>query len=94
MREMYSDSDDTPTAGLRAIFQGARSFGLSEEDAWRTVDDVLHYLGTDATVADYLDELTGAMARGILSTARQQTAPGEPGSASQEPRVPSEQEVL
>jgi glutathione S-transferase len=50
------NSDDTPMAGLQAIFQGARSFGLSEEDAWRTVDGLLLAVGTEATVAEYLDE--------------------------------------
>jgi hypothetical protein len=93
MREMYS-YDDTPMAGLQAIFEGARSFGLSEEDAWRTADDVLYALGTDVTVAEYLEVLSGALARGILDTARQ-TAPSERRRTSEEePRVPSEQEVL
>jgi hypothetical protein len=91
MREMYSD-DDTPIAGLQAIFAGARSFGLSEEDAWRMADDVLYALGTDVTVAEYLDVLTGALARGIVETVRQ-TSPGERAS-EKVPRVPSEQEVL
>jgi hypothetical protein len=96
MREMYFYSDDdTPTAGLQAIFEGARMFGLSDEDAWRTLDDVLYAVGTDATVAEYLDELTGALARGILTTARHQTAPSERRTATpEEPRVPSEQEIL
>jgi hypothetical protein len=91
---MYSYDDDTPMAGLQAIFQGARSFGLSEEDAWRMADDVLYALGTDVTVAEYLEVLTGALARGILDTARQ-TPPSERRRAPEkEPRVPSEQEVL
>jgi hypothetical protein len=84
--------DDTPIAGLQAIFEGARSFGLSEEDAWRTADDVLYALGTDVTVAEYLEVLTGALARGIVDTVRQ-TAPSE-RALEKEPRVASEQEVL
>ena len=84
--------DDTPIAGLQAIFEGARSFGLSEEDAWRTADDVLYALGTDVTVAEYLEVLTGALARGIIDTVRQ-TAPRE-RAPEKEPRVASEQEVL
>jgi hypothetical protein len=90
MREMYSDN--TPITRLQAIFEGAKSFGLSEEDAWRTLDEVLLEVGPDATVSEYLDELTGAMARGILSTARQ-TAPKQRPSVPEEPRVASE-EVL
>jgi hypothetical protein len=91
MREMYSD-DDTPIAGLEAIFEGARSFGLSEEAAWRTADDVLYAVGPDATVSEYLDELTGAMARRILATARQ-TAPKERRSEPEQPPVASEPEI-
>jgi hypothetical protein len=88
MREM--NSDDTPMAGLQAIFQGARSFGLSEDDAWRTVDGVLLAVGTEATVSQYLDELTGAMARRIVSTA-QHAASKERRTAPEEPQVPSEE---
>jgi hypothetical protein len=88
MREM--NSDDTPMAGLQAIFQGARSFGLSEEDAWRTVDGVLLAVGTEATVAEYLDELTAALARRIVSTAKH-NASKERCTASEEPQVPSEE---
>jgi ABC-type nitrate/sulfonate/bicarbonate transport system ATPase subunit len=91
MRDMYSD--DTPMAGLQAIFEGAKSFGLSEEDFWRTVDDSLHEVGMDATVSEYLDELTGAMARRILATARQ-TASKEQRTEPEEPPVASEQEIL
>jgi hypothetical protein len=89
MREMYS-ADDIPIAGLRAIFEGARSFGLSEEEAWRTADGVLYAVGTEATVSEYLEQLTGALARGIVSTARQ-TAPKERPTAPDEPQVPSEE---
>lgn len=92
MREMYSD-DDTPIAGLQAIFEGARTFGLSEEEAWRTADDVLYEVGTEATVSEYLEQLTEALARGILATARE-TASNERRSAPEEPRLASEQEVL
>ena len=88
MREM--NSDDTPMAGLQAIFQGARSFGLSEEDAWRTVDGVLLAVGTEATVAEYLDELTAALARSIVSTAKH-NASQERCTASEGPQVPSEE---
>jgi hypothetical protein len=88
MREMYS-YDDTPTAGLQAIFEGARSFGLSEEHAWRTADDVLYALGTDVTVAEYLEVFTGALARGIVDTA-QHTASKERRPAPEQPQVPSE----
>jgi hypothetical protein len=89
MGEMYSD-DDTPTAGLQAIFEGAQSFGLSEEETWRTADGVLYAVGTEATVSEYLEVLTGALARGIVATARQ-TASNEPRTVIEEPQVPSEE---
>jgi hypothetical protein len=89
MREMYPD-DDTPVAGLQAIFDGAKSFGLSDEEAWRTVDGVLLAVGTEATLAEYLDRLTGALARRIVSTARH-TASKERGVAPEEQQVPSEE---
>jgi hypothetical protein len=92
MREMYFHSDDdTPMAGLHAIFQGARSFGLSDEEVWWALDDCLLQVGTEATVAEYLDELTGVLAQRALSKARR-TVPKEPSRApSEEPRVPSEE---
>jgi hypothetical protein len=89
MREIYSD-DDTPLVGLQAIFEGARSFGLSEEEAWRTADDVLYALGTDVTVAEYLEVLTGALARRVVSAARH-TGPKERRTATEELQVPSEE---
>jgi hypothetical protein len=88
MREMYSD--DTPIPPLQAIFEGARSFGLSEQEAWRAVDDSLHEVGSDATVAEYLDELTAELARRILSRERH-TPAKERRSAPEERRVPSEE---
>jgi hypothetical protein len=89
MREMDS-YDDTPIAGLQAIFAGARTFGLSEEEAWRTADDVLYAMGPDVTVSEYLHQLTGALARAIVSTARQ-TASKERPTAPEQPQVPSEE---
>ena len=86
---MYSDN--TPIAGLQAVFEGAKSFGLTEEEVWWTLDDCLLEVGTEVTVAEYLDELTGVLARRALSKARR-TAPKEPSSAPrEEPRVPSEE---
>lgn len=62
---MYSDH--TPIPPLRAIFDGAKEFGLTEDEAWRTVEDSLHEVGRGATISEYLDELTAALAQHILS---------------------------
>jgi hypothetical protein len=60
---------------LRAIFDGARHFGLTDEEAWLAFDAALAEVGVDATVEDYLDELTGELARRILGKHR--SAPSE-----------------
>jgi hypothetical protein len=55
---------------LRAIFDLARQFGLSEDEVWRAIDDVVVSVGREATVAEYLDELSGALASRILTKQR------------------------
>ena len=56
---------------LRAIFEGAKDFGLTEDEAWRAVDESLYEVGRSATISEYLDELTEALAQRILSKQRQ-----------------------
>jgi hypothetical protein len=51
---------------LQSMFQSARCFGLSDAAAWAAVDEAFAALGADATVADCLDEVAGALARQIL----------------------------
>ena len=65
---MYSDHPPSPL--LQAIFEGAKRFGLTEEEAWWAVDECLHEVGRDATISEYLDELTAALAQRILSKQR------------------------
>jgi hypothetical protein len=55
---------------LQSMFDSARRFGLSEEAAWRAVDDALLAVGTAAPVSEYLDELAGVLARRILVSER------------------------
>jgi hypothetical protein len=86
---MYSD--DIPMAGFQAILEGARGFGLSEDEAWRALDDVLLTVGTEAMVTDYLDELTGALARRIVSAARHTASNERRAAPEQAPHVPSEE---
>jgi hypothetical protein len=68
MEEM--DSEYTTMPPLQAIFDGAKRFGLTDEEVWRTVNESLYQVGRDATVPEYLDELTEALARRILSKER------------------------
>jgi hypothetical protein len=75
------DGDHYAIPPLHAIFDGARRFGLSDEEVWGTFDDCLDEAGADATVFEYLSELTGELARRILQ--KQRRSPAAPG------RVPS-----
>jgi hypothetical protein len=65
---MDSGYDATPP--LQAVFDGAKRFGLSDQEVWRAFDDCLDETGSDASVAEYLDELTGELARRILCKQR------------------------
>jgi hypothetical protein len=68
-------SDDA-VPSLHAILDGAKSFGLSDAEAWGAIDRCLSEAGDYATVSEYLEELTDALAREILAKQR-----GEPRSA-------------
>jgi hypothetical protein len=61
--------NEVPTT-LQAIFQSARRFGLSEEEAWRALDETLLLVGGDATVSEYVDELATTLARRIIVSER------------------------
>ena len=67
--------DDTAVPSLQAIFDGAKCFGLTDDEAWLTVDECLGELGGDATVNEFVDELTGALARGVLAKQRGEPQP-------------------
>jgi hypothetical protein len=61
---------------LRAVFESARQFGLSDADVLQTLDEVLGTVGEDAPVSTYLDELSGALARCILVRERERSRRG------------------
>ena len=66
------DFDRATITPLQSVFDSARSFGLSVEEVIRTFDQAFWIVGEDGCVADYLEELNGALARRIL--AKQRTA--------------------
>jgi hypothetical protein len=68
---------------LRAIFDGAKRFGLTDEQVWQTLDDSLEEAGPDATMSEYVDTLTAELARRILRAQR--------GSPLEQPRVASQE---
>jgi hypothetical protein len=55
---------------LHRIFDGARCFGLGDDEIWRAVEETLYAALDEATVAEWLDGLTGALALRILSKQR------------------------
>ena len=64
MAEMDYDYPAAPT--LQEIFEGAKGFGLRDEEIWRTVSEAQRWAGPEATVPEYLDELAGALAQRIV----------------------------
>jgi hypothetical protein len=65
---MTSDRQSLPS--LRAVFDAARTFGLTDEEAWRAVDDAVWSVGADGTLGDCLEELAAALASDILDKQR------------------------
>jgi hypothetical protein len=83
------DSQYIAMPSLEAIFEGARHFGLTHREVWRTVDECLEAMDQDATVAEYIDELTGALARRVLAKERRVPSTQRRVPATR-PRVPSQ----
>jgi hypothetical protein len=64
------DDGDYPMPRLEAVFDGARRFGLTDAEVWQAFDESLADAGPDATVSDYIHELTGELAQRILRKQR------------------------
>ena len=64
------DTGSAVTAPLRASFNAARRFGLSDDEVWHTVDEVVSRAGLHATVGECLEEITATLAREILAKER------------------------
>lgn len=64
MAEMDYDYPSAPT--LQEIFEGAKDFGLRDDEIWRTVNEAQQWAGASATIPEYLDELAGALAHRIV----------------------------
>jgi hypothetical protein len=74
-------ASEIPSITVQSILQSARRFGLSEAAAWGAMDDALLAVGTDATVAEYFDELAGRLARRILLSERKASRTAGTGKA-------------
>jgi hypothetical protein len=69
MREM--DRGQATMSPLHEITNAATEFGLSSDEILGAMNDALRLTGTDVSVTDYLDELSGTLARRILAKQRQ-----------------------
>ena len=65
---MTPDRESLPS--LRAVFDAAKQFGLTDDEAWSAVDDAVWIVGADGTLGEYVDELTAVLASGILDKQR------------------------
>ena len=64
------ESNRSAVAPIQAVFQSAKQFGLDEGAVMETFDQALWIVGEDATMGEYLDELSAALARRILDQDR------------------------
>jgi hypothetical protein len=70
------DSNSITATSLKTVFESARQFGLSDEDVLQTLDEALWAVGEDARMSEYLDELSGTLARRILARERDRSRRG------------------
>jgi hypothetical protein len=77
------DTDYRLTPSLQ-VFDGAKRFGLTDCEVLQTVDHSLCEVDGDTTVAEFLDELNGALARSIICK-QQRTHSEERGADLPEP---------
>ena len=68
MREM--NRDQMVASPLQDLTSAAIDFGLSSDEILVAMDEALHLTGTDVLVSDYLDGLSGLLARRILMKER------------------------
>lgn len=75
MESDYPITGDHPAvAALRATFDAARDFGLSDVEVRWAVRDVLVDADEGASVPECIDEISGALARAILAKERYQSS--------------------
>jgi hypothetical protein len=68
MEPMDAGPQTRPT--LQALFEAAKSFGLTDAEAWELFDCCLDDAGEHATVSEYMDDLAATLARCILAKER------------------------
>jgi hypothetical protein len=73
------DNDYSEMPPLGAIVDGAKQFGLTDGEVLEAVDACVYEVGGDASVAELLDELSGALARRIVVKQQRTLSNEEPG---------------
>ena len=68
MREI--NRDKAVSSQLHEITNAATDFGLSGDEVLSAMNDALVITGTDVSVSEYLDELSGKLAGRILAKER------------------------
>jgi hypothetical protein len=72
MEEMHFEQVDAPP--LQLMLTAAKLFGLTAGEAWQAASDALDASGGDAYAPEYLDELSGVLARRIVAKERRTIA--------------------
>jgi hypothetical protein len=72
------DSEYSAAPVLGTMVDGAKQFGLTDAEVLEALDLCVYEVGTDATVEELLDELTGALARGIIGKQQRTLSDGQP----------------
>ena len=66
------DSDEAATPSLlQGMRDNAKQFGLTDLEVWQALDESLRRVGAEATVLEYLDEITAALAHQVVAKAGQ-----------------------
>jgi hypothetical protein len=68
MEEMHFHQVDAPP--LQLMLAVSEDFGLTPGEAWQAASDALDASGGDAYAPEYLDELSGVLARRIIAKER------------------------
>jgi hypothetical protein len=66
-REYPIDGNHPLVPVLRATFDAARDFGLTDEELWSIVQATLSGAGRGADLREYVDLLNGELAQAILA---------------------------
>jgi len=64
------DRDQMVASPLQEMTRAARDFGLTSGEVLGAMNEALCLTGTDVPVSEYLDELSGLLARRILGKER------------------------